>query len=184
MEHIGYFQVLPRELITELHKYFSRYFKSKELIWLNTYMAAHEQIDNQNQYLNSYTFDIVIGDKFDLPFAIQLPILKLFLETAVLEHSFIFIDFKKLKIENFVPNVAIKDNDIYSAQVAHLNSNLKDFKLSIIHEEEQFCHFWYWHPEGYPTYIYKCDLLETEVLIYKLIQFYNDIIRWEMRTFY
>lgn len=184
MEQDTYFRILPRELITELHKYFEKYFKVRELIWLNTYMTTQNQADNPDQYLNSYTFAIVISDKFELPFATQLPTLKLFLETAVLEQSFIFIDSKRLKIEEFVPDINVKDDDIYASQVAQLNSNLKDFKISIIHEEEQFCHFWYWHSEGYPTHIYRCDLLETEVLIYKLVQFYNDIILKKIRTFY
>lgn len=83
MEKIGYFRILPRELILELQKYFARYFEDKSIIFLDAESALAWQLTQLNTYLDTYEIEIHIRspvaeyNDFKIPFNIQYETIKI-----------------------------------------------------------------------------------------------------------
>jgi len=186
MEKIGYFRILPKELITEIHKYFFHYFTEKSLLEIDARDAHDDQNDWPNEYLEYYNFIVSVRHrKIDIPFATQLLLLKIFLESVNRQHEFLFIDRKNLNINQISIN-ATADRGLNLATRGHLINKLSDFRVDLDYEDEQgnFLVFLYWHENDHPIYIYICNNLETEVLLYKLTKFYNDVVTKQIKDLY
>lgn len=194
MEHIGYFRILPRELILELQKYFTGYFNDKSVIFLDTQVASGWQLTLADTYFDTYYSEIhirslVVGyNDTIIPFDVQYETLKVFLEKIINSHSFMFVNKNMMKLESVVPisNVKIDSSDMYRAEYRELVNKIKNFSVNIRYR--RIDHVFYFalfdEDDGLVAEIYRCTLLQTEVLLYKLIQLYNGIMTMKLKHEY
>src|SRR5581483_5032595 len=167
MEKIGYFQILPRELIRELYKYFSDYFNGNSLILIDTSTALDHLLENRGILLEFYYTRIHI--KFPnteysdliIPFELQFPTLKIFLETIIQEHQFIFIDKKSLRLNQseIEYNFEINDYDrIYASNLELSNTYSKYVPIHI--DYKKVLRFNITTSDEGMSVLYKCTLLQ------------------------
>lgn len=193
MEKLGYFRILPRELIDELHKYFFAYFRDKSLIMLDAATAiGHMITEDEPIYLEFYYIKMYIRfpnteyTELEIPFDFQFPTLKLFLESIISKHTFLFIDKKDLKINKVEPehNFKIDERDKIEAIDATLYNGYAEY-VPIHMDYNRLLRFLLLNSDGgLLAELYRCTLLQTEVMTYKLVQLYNDVVTKHLKPEY
>lgn len=205
MDKIGYFRLLPRELIREIYKYFEKYFDTSFETHLGTYLVtdhttsylfteyANIMAKESNKYLDNYYIEIRLkfcsenDEGMAIPVLIQLPTLKKFLETILDNDVFIFINGRDLKLQQALSMSYIKVNneDLNSAERGVLTNLLSNFKLYIQYSTlSNTIEFMHPFSNGGFVSLYLFNLLRSEVLIYKLVRFYNDVVSEQLKDWY
>lgn len=93
-----------------------------------------------------------------------------------------------MKLESIVPisNIRIDYSDISAAESRQLINKLKNFSVNIkYHRINQVIYFALIDDEeNLVSEIYRCTLLQTEILMYKLVQLYNGIVTRKLQQEY
>lgn len=184
----GYFTILPKELRKELTKYV--FEMSLELITLETLKTSYmfkERIKDDNEfYLENITlldFNIVIelpevyADEnptfvFQMEFQQLQEFIKFFRDNYA--SLFEFIDKNTLNIiEKVVPNK--NSEEVKLAQVGLIKNIEEGNCINLEHKGSNYLAFTYFSEAG-RIVIYGLTEIQSEILLYKLIQFYNDLI--------
>lgn len=187
MDKIGYFRLLPRDLINELHKYFTDYFNGDSIISVIFDRSRREQSNSKN-YLEFYVMEIFIKfsdtkySNLRIDFKFQLPILNKFLDGYVQDNNFIFIDKNKLKLNRVDPNYRFKidTSDITNAHLRRLTNKQEEFHVNL----QYYLHKSLLNFSFHYNPIYTLTFLQSEVLIYKLVQLHNDIVDRKLKREY
>lgn len=184
MDKIGYFSILPRELIDELHKYFFAYFRDISVIVLDADIAVgHLSMENKD-YIEWYYVTINVRfpkteyTDLTVPFDFQFQTLKLFLENIIEKHTFLFIDRKQLKLSSVEPehNFKIDEQDKIGALDGRLFNKYEQYVPIHLDFYGRLRFILLDVDGGILVELYRCTLLQTEVLIYKLVQLYNGMV--------
>lgn len=205
MDKIGYFRLLPRDLIKEMYKYFEKYFDTSFETYLGQYLVTDyttsylfteyvKTMDKDSRkYLDNYYIEIRLkfcdtnDEGMAVPFLIQLPTLKKFLKVILKSHTFIFINGRDLKLQraSSMSHINVKDEDLQSAKRGILTNLLSNFGLDVHYlTTVHFIEFMHPFENGGFVSLYLFNSLKSEVLIYKLIKFYNDAVNKKLKDWY
>lgn len=182
----GYISILPRELRDELAEYLFDYLNS--LVTLNThhmYMIFEEEIGSNKDVFefnneSQLTFQISINlppeystTPLNFKFVAELQQLNTFIKEYISTHAFHFVEELKLG-GNLTPdsgnyNVESASHGILTNLDENSCINLYDYTSNLIG-------FGYETRAGNTVVIQELTQMQSEILIYKLIKFHNDLI--------
>jgi len=189
----GYFVLLPKELIEDLSEYALETFSSfiiLETTKTRDLLATDLHDDNitydveKNTYL---LFNILIeisedyaNDDPTFPFEINLQQLQVFLDYSKSFYSaYEFITRKQLIIPaKLIPNI---DEEFIKLAKVGVLKNLEENNCINLHHDGSYIAFTYFSLAGRIN-LYSLTRMQSEVLLYKLIKFYNDLVTGNIRN--
>ena len=198
----GYFGILPSELRKELFGYYWNW--ANKLITVNAeyqnvlireeaeYIA--EQKSKPVRYKPLTTDDLIYFDilifpcttniKLYFPFSVYLVVLQTFLETYINNYQFTF-----LTVDKLLPIIAKVKKKNYDIQYTITTDKDHATRLKLFNNLESVCIYLqeireeigevlgiYYTSTENDQPLYKLGHLQSEVLIYKLVKFYNDLV--------
>lgn len=193
MDKIGYFKLLPRDLINELYHYFEKYFKDNSIIFVDADESLGNQPATKNYTPEFYYIEIYIKfpntqyDNIKMPFKIQDRTLLLFLQQVIKNHTFVFTEKNLLKVNPIAlgNQFKITSNDLTTAAFGILTNKKTDFQVFFQYNLYRFTLALRLTTEiGTTITIHNLTLLQTEVLMYKLVQLHNDIVTENLKLEY
>lgn len=188
----GYFKVLPRELRDELFEYVFESLSSVITLdasntreWLDQELSE----DNISFELTKGTtlfFRVIIdlpeeyaNEDANFPFQVQFQQLQEFLDfLGIYSADYKFISKNKLKINKSVISDA-NGESIGLARAGLLKNKEERNCINLEHNGSNYLAFSYWS-EGGRIKIYSLTEIQSEILVYKLIQFYKDLITQDL----
>jgi hypothetical protein len=193
MAVIGYFSILPADLRIELSKYYIEQFELEVILETESQMydiKYEKENHKKRKYLSPLPQDTVHFDisiftvanrsPIVVPYEAKFGVLKAFLEFDVMNSRFKYLTMDHIKPlkevkRNNERSTQLHDLGYIEAQSGKLHNHTPQVFLVLEKIGDTLQLSFDSSEMSYP--LYELDQLQSEILIHKLIEFYNDLVQ-------